>query len=263
MPSHDRSRNTHMPVADTNVSLQPALRLDGRFEQPAYQLGLLSFFHDAHAGLLQHATSLVPMACRKLTNTHNRGLDFYMKPASGKAGADQVDTVGAEAVHAPAQDLAGALRRVDGVAEQAETGCLHGLRQPGLKVLVVGITGDRAFELTAAESYVGPGAVVLEVTTGTSVDDPEGIRAVLSVPVQVGSESPILRCPDEPVRIAQGQSLDLDIASLCHVWTPDPDDVGGLDFDADWETSSDGLAIITPSGPAIEVAAAATADPGS
>ncbi|WP_309647386.1 Ig-like domain-containing protein [Nocardioides sp.] len=129
--------------------------------------------------------------------------------------------------------------------------------------LLPGITGDRAFELTAAESYVGPGAVVFEVTTGTSVDDPEGVRAVLSVPVQVGGESPILRCPDEPVRIAQGQSLDLDIASLCHVWTPDPDDVDGLDFDADWETSSDGLAIITPSGPAIEVAAASTADPGS
>ncbi len=125
------------------------------------------------------------------------------------------------------------------------------------------VTGDRAFQLEAAESYVGPGAVIFEVTTGTSVDDPDGVRAVLSVPVQVGGEEPILRCPDEPVRIAQSQALDLDIASLCHVWTPDPDDAGGLDFEADWETSSDGLAIITPSGPAIEVAAASTAEPGS
>ena len=129
--------------------------------------------------------------------------------------------------------------------------------------LTAAVTGDRVFELTAAETYAGPGAVVLEVTTGTSVDDPDGVRAVLSVPVQVGGEAPILRCPDEPVRIAQGQSLDLDIASLCHVWTPDPDDVGGLDFDADWEASSDGLAIITPSGPSIEVAAEPAAEPGS
>lgn len=125
------------------------------------------------------------------------------------------------------------------------------------------VTGDRSFELQAAERYVGPGAVVFEVTTGESVDDPEGIRAVLSVPVQVGAETPILRCPAEPVEIAQGQSLDLDIASLCHVWTPDVDTAGGLVFDADWEASSDGLAIIEPSGSAITVAAEPGATPGT
>lgn len=125
------------------------------------------------------------------------------------------------------------------------------------------ITGDRSFELQAAERYAGPGAVVFEVTTGESVDDPDGVRAVLSVPVQVGAETPILRCPDGPVEIAQGQSLDLDIASLCHVWTPDADAAGGLVFDADWETSSDGLAIIQPSGSAIEVAAESGATPGT
>ncbi|WP_193609627.1 Ig-like domain-containing protein [Nocardioides lijunqiniae] len=117
------------------------------------------------------------------------------------------------------------------------------------------VTGDGTFDLKAADGYVGPGAVVFEVTTGASVDDAEGVRAVLSVPVQVGAETPILRCPDEPVQIAQGQTLDIDVASLCHVWTPDPDDAGGLVFDADWEASSDGLAIIEPSGQSIGVAA--------
>ena len=129
--------------------------------------------------------------------------------------------------------------------------------------LVPAVTGDGAFDLSAAQRYVGPGAVSFEVTTGTSVDDPDGVRAVLSVPVQVGADAPILRCPDEPIRIAQDQSLDLDIASLCHVWTPDPADLGGLEFDADWETSVDGLVIVQPRGASIELNAAPATEPGS
>ena len=125
------------------------------------------------------------------------------------------------------------------------------------------ITGDQAFEVAASERYAGPGAVVFEVTTGDSVDDPEGVEATLSVPVQVGADEPILRCPETPVRIAQDQTLDLDIASLCHVWTPDPDDVDALSFDADWEASVDGLAIIEPSGPVISVDAEGSTEPGS
>ncbi|MFB9312652.1 Ig-like domain-containing protein, partial [Nocardioides plantarum] len=125
------------------------------------------------------------------------------------------------------------------------------------------ITGEGAFEIAAAKRYAGPGAVVFEVTTGDSVDDPDGVEAVLSVPVQVGAAEPILRCPDEPVRVAQARSVTLDIASLCHVWTPDPAAVDGLSFDADWRTSVDGLGIIDPQGPTIEVNADGAAAPGS
>lgn len=129
--------------------------------------------------------------------------------------------------------------------------------------LAASITGDGTFDVKATPDYAGPGAVVFEVTTGTSVDDADGVVAVLSVPVQVGSEKPILRCPDTPIEIAQEQPLELDISRLCHVWTPDPDDAGSLSFDADWQSSVDGLAIITPSGPVIEVYADGTAAPGS
>lgn len=129
--------------------------------------------------------------------------------------------------------------------------------------LTASVTADSGFDLTAAEQYAGPGAVIFEVTTGTSVDDPEGVRAVLSVPVQVGAETPILRCPDEPIEISQDTSVDLEIASLCHVWTPDPDDLSSISFDTDWETSVEGLSIIEPSGTTIRVAADAAADPGS
>ena len=125
------------------------------------------------------------------------------------------------------------------------------------------ITGEQAFEVTGAERYAGPGAIVFEVTTGDTVDDPDGIEATLSVPVQVGADDPILSCPTEPIRIAQDRSLDLDVASLCHVWTPDPETAASLSFDADWRTSVDGLVIVQPSGQSIEVNAAGTAEPGS
>ncbi len=124
------------------------------------------------------------------------------------------------------------------------------------------ITGDHAFELTAQPGYEGPGAVVFEVTDGRSADDPDGVLALLSVPVQVGTTAPVLRCPDEPVEIAQDRTLAIDVASYCHVWTADPDDVAGLSFDADWEASVEGLVIVRPSGPSIEVNAAGNATPG-
>jgi hypothetical protein len=125
------------------------------------------------------------------------------------------------------------------------------------------VTGEQAFTVSADERYQGPAAVVFEVTTGESVDDPEGIEAVLSVPVQVGADDPILRCPTEPVEIAQDRTLSLDIASLCHVWTPDPESAAALSFDADWETSVDGLAIVQPSGAIIEVNADGATRAGS
>ncbi|WP_134766967.1 Ig-like domain-containing protein [Nocardioides sp. 1609] len=125
------------------------------------------------------------------------------------------------------------------------------------------ITDDGAFDVAASDRYEGPGAVVFEVTTGDGVDDPDGIEATLSVPVQVGRPRPVLRCPDTPVRIAQDRTIGLDVASFCHVWTPDPEDVDSLSFDADWQTSVDGLSIVQPSGSTIEVNAAGNAAVGS
>src|SRR5471032_3156970 len=62
---------------------------------------------------------------------------------SGEAGTDQVDAVGAEGVHAPAEDFARAIRLVDGVAEQAVAGVLDGACLRGRQVLLVGVDGHR------------------------------------------------------------------------------------------------------------------------
>lgn len=125
------------------------------------------------------------------------------------------------------------------------------------------IVDDTTFEVTAGEGYAGPGAVSFEVTTGQGVDDPTGVRTILTVPVQVGETKPVLRCPADAVQIAQGQLVELDITSICHVWTMDPADADELTYNADWETSSPGLNIIEPSGATISVAAEANAQEGS
>lgn len=124
------------------------------------------------------------------------------------------------------------------------------------------ITGDDSFRVEANDAYEGPGGVTFEVTTGTSVSDPEGRTAILTVPVQVGEDRPVLRCPESPVEVPQGTSIELDIASLCHVWTADPAEADDLVFRADWASSIDGLSIIEPEGAVIEVAADGSAQPG-
>ncbi|WP_036555544.1 fibronectin type III domain-containing protein [Nocardioides insulae] len=124
-------------------------------------------------------------------------------------------------------------------------------------------TDERTIELTAGEDYQGPAAVSFEVTTGRGVDDAEGRTGILTVPVQVGETAPVLRCPEEPIGIAQGQSMTLDVSAVCHTWTTDPEDADGLEYAADWQASSDGLSIIEPRGRRISVAADGDAKVGS
>ncbi len=124
------------------------------------------------------------------------------------------------------------------------------------------VTGDGTFRVSADGSYAGPGAVVFEVTTGTSVDDPDGIVATLSVPVQVGETRPILRCPDDPIEVPQAESRLIDIGALCHVWTADPAQADGLTYTAAFDDGVDDLIAATPVDGIVEVTAAASALPG-
>ena len=120
------------------------------------------------------------------------------------------------------------------------------------------VTGDGSFTVRAAASYAGPGAVVVEVTTGASLDDPAGIRAILSIPVQVGETRPILRCPEDPIDVAQAASVRIDIGALCHVWTADPSQVADLVWSADFdEESAAGLTAGPADGGVVEVTASA------
>lgn len=120
--------------------------------------------------------------------------------------------------------------------------------------LSASITGDGSFSVHAASGYQGPGSVSFEVTTGP-------VTTILTVPVQVGSTKPVLRCPSDPIPVAQGQTILLDVGAICHVWTATAGQ--SLSYAADWKTSASGLAIVDAQGPRVSVAADAGAAPGT
>lgn len=116
------------------------------------------------------------------------------------------------------------------------------------------VTGKGTFTVHAAKDYAGPGAVSFEVSTGR-------VTAILTVPVQVGRTKPVLRCPNAALPVAQGQQIQLDVASICHVWTAQAGQ--SLTYAADWKTSSAGLSIVQAQGAQVSVAAAADTAPGT
>ena len=117
-------------------------------------------------------------------------------------------------------------------------------------------------ELTSDE-YVGPATLNLEVTDGSSLTDPDARTAVLSIPIQVGPDTPVLRCPEEPQTITRGTTgKAMDIIGLCHVWTADPATQPTLAFSAGWDGSP--LANVTPTikGQSLVLQATGDAHPG-
>lgn len=94
--------------------------------------------------------------------------------------------------------------------------------------LAVEAVDDHTLRVTSLDpDYTGPGAVTFEVKDAASYA--KATTAVLTVPVQVGRPTPVFRCPTTPIEVVQGgPTLTVDVASLCHVWTPDPADLGSL-----------------------------------
>ena len=62
-------------------------------------------------------------------------------------------------------------------------------------------------------------------------DPTDGYTALLSIPVQVGDDTPVLDVPGRPPSPSAGKVFDLDIASLCNVWTLDPADAADLTYE--------------------------------
>jgi hypothetical protein len=135
--------------------------------------------------------------------------------------------------------------------------------------LTVGPAGENRFSLAAPASFRGPGAVLVEVTTATddsgnedSTTTADGVTALLSIPVQVGDDTPSLECPTTVVPMAAGQRFDLDIATFCKVFTVDPRDAAGLDYSAEWSQGVDGVDVGGVDGSVVPVVADDTATEG-
>ena len=121
--------------------------------------------------------------------------------------------------------------------------------------VAVGANGRNAFTVEAPEGYAGPGAVVAEVTTDAPVGpDEEAVTTMVTIPVQVGRTRPILRCPEEPIEVPQGETVEVAVSSYCHVWTADPEDADALTFEAEWVDAVDGLSA-EPDGGVVRVTA--------
>ena len=121
---------------------------------------------------------------------------------------------------------------------------------------------DKQLVLTARRGYSGPGAVTFEVTDGTSLTDPQASTAIVTVPVQVGPDTPFLRCPDAvlPV-VAGGATVTVDVTSVCHVWVVDRANLANLRYTASWQQQAAGVSVEGSGTRVLEVTAAGSAVP--
>jgi hypothetical protein len=109
-----------------------------------------------------------------------------------------------------------------------------------------------------AQNYRGEASVTFEVTDGRDADDPEGRKALLTVPVTVGDpnfeDTPPLFTPRQETVEAGEQPLDIDLRSSSD--HPNPDVIGRLGYGnlqgttADIQASIDGgtLRVSSPLG---------------
>ena len=116
-----------------------------------------------------------------------------------------------------------------------------------------------SFAVSARPGYVGPGAVVVEVTTAGDGADSEaadgGSATLLSIPVLVGEDAPVLTCPEAVIPISAGEEKRIDVRSVCQVSTLDPSGAAGLEYDATWDAELSGLDL-TPEGGSVFVVSA-------
>lgn len=97
-----------------------------------------------------------------------------------------------------------------------------------------------ALTLTSTNGYVGPAAVMLEVTNSTGPDDKAAQSTYVTLPVQIGPDIPVLRCPDYEVTLAaDGPARTVDITKICRVWWPDGMDRNKAQFEATWDPAID------------------------
>ena len=61
--------------------------------------------------------------------------------------------------------------------------------------LTVEAPDDTHLKVTATDGYVGPGAITVQVMDGESATDEGVLTSYVTIPVQVGPSTPVLRCP--------------------------------------------------------------------
>jgi large repetitive protein len=130
--------------------------------------------------------------------------------------------------------------------------------------LAVSANQDTAFEVHALGGYTGPGAVTVQVYDGTTLQDPHGQTATITIPAQVGPDVPILRCPATPLKVVEGGApVSYDIGQLCHVWVDTTVAVAPPRYATAWAKAVGGVSASVPGGTALQLTAGSGAVPGA
>jgi hypothetical protein len=114
--------------------------------------------------------------------------------------------------------------------------------------LTVEVTGTDSVKLTSRNGYVGPAALMLEVSDQQSdaqstAQEKDFGTAYVTIPVQIGPKVPLLRCPVgfDVDLFAGGRARDIDIPSLCHAWVPIGTSLADAQFEASWQDEPRGV----------------------
>ncbi len=123
---------------------------------------------------------------------------------------------------------------------------------------------EGSFIVRALGHYTGPGAVTVQVYDGRSLQDPHGHIATVTIPVQVGPDLPLMRCPDRGLQItAGGFAQTYDIGELCHVWTDTTIVSAAPRYTITWVRPAPGVSATTVSGTSLRLSAALGAHVGA
>jgi large repetitive protein len=130
--------------------------------------------------------------------------------------------------------------------------------------LAVSANQDTAFGVHALGGYTGPGAVTVQVYDGATLQDPNGQTATVTIPVQVGPDEPILRCPSAPLQVVEGGApVSYDIGQLCHVWVDTTVTAAAPHYATAWAKAVGGVSASVPGGTALQLTAGSGAVPGT
>ncbi len=105
-------------------------------------------------------------------------------------------------------------------------------------------TSATTLTLTSTNGYVGPAALMLEVTNAVGASDKGAQATYVSIPVQIGPDIPVLRCPSFAVSIlAGGDPRRVDIPRLCHAWIPTGMAESAAVYEAAWDPGIDAVSL--------------------
>jgi hypothetical protein len=130
--------------------------------------------------------------------------------------------------------------------------------------LSVSANQETVFTLHALGGYTGSGAVTVQVYDGATMQDKNGTIATVTIPVQVGSDVPVLHCPATPLQVVEGGAAEsYDIGQLCHVSVDTTIVQTPPRYTAAWAKAASGVSASVPGGISLQLSAASAATPGT